>query len=61
MDLILSKDSSIEDRNVQLEPPIVRVGTLIDVLRGKNFFHTSSGLVFNHHLNFLILNVLGST
>jgi len=38
MDLILSKESSTEDRIVQLEPPVLGVGTLVDVLRKKVFF-----------------------
>ena len=33
MDLILSEGPSTEDRNVQLELPMVGVGTLVDVLR----------------------------
>jgi hypothetical protein len=33
MDFILSKKPSTEDRNVHLEPPLLEVGTLVDVLR----------------------------
>lgn len=35
MDLILLKEPSIEDRNIQLELSVVGVGTLIDVLCGE--------------------------
>ena len=33
MDVILSHEPSTEDRNFQLEPPLVEFGTLIDVLQ----------------------------
>ena len=39
MDLILSKEPSTEDRNVQLEFPVVGVGTLVDVLC-EEMFHS---------------------
>jgi hypothetical protein len=38
MDLILFEEPSTEDCNVQLEPPLVGVGTLIDVLCGEVLF-----------------------
>ena len=37
INLILSEQPSIRNRNVQLEPLVVGVETLVDVLRGKVF------------------------
>ena len=37
MDLILPEQHLMEDRNVQLELPVVGVGTLVDVLCGEVF------------------------
>jgi hypothetical protein len=37
MDLIVSEQPSTEDRNVQLEPLVLEVGTVVNLLRGKVF------------------------
>jgi hypothetical protein len=37
LNLIMSEEPSTEDRNVQLEPPLVGVGTFLDVLREEVF------------------------
>jgi len=42
MDLILSKDPSTKDPIVQLEPLMLEVGTLVDVMRnGVSFINLS--------------------
>ena len=37
MDLILFEKPSTEDHNIQLEPHVLGVGTLVDVLGGEVF------------------------
>ena len=37
MDHILSEEPSTKDYNVQLEPPVLGVGTVADVLGGELF------------------------
>ena len=37
MELILSEEPSTKDCNLQLEPPLLGVGTLVDVLGGGVF------------------------